>query len=85
MSTRITLTALLAGALSLSTGMARADIFDANASADSFRASVYGPLPTLFDLSTGQYDVGAVLRPEKEEDLLQIYLGAILTLSLIHI
>lgn len=58
---------------------AQADIFDINAGDKSFRASLFGALPELFSVPTGQYDVGAVLRPEKNEDLLQVYVGALLT------
>ncbi len=66
-------------AIGLTATTSSADILDANASVDAVRASVYGPLPELFELPTGQYDVGAVLRPEKDEDLLQIHLGGVLT------
>lgn len=58
---------------------AQADIFDINAGEKSFRASLYGALPELLSVPTGQYDIGGVLRPEKQEDLLQLYVGALLT------
>ena len=58
---------------------AHADILDGNVGDKSFRFSLYGAMPEWVSLPTAQYDVGTIIRPEKDEDLLQIYAGAVIT------
>jgi hypothetical protein len=68
--------ALLIGATS---GVAHAEIFDLSVGDNSFRAALYGPLSRIASQSEGQYDVGVIVRPKREDDLLIVHAGALLT------
>jgi hypothetical protein len=71
---------LLAALLvSVAAPVAQAEIFDLSIGDNAFRATVAGPLARLFDNANGQYDVGLLLKPETDEDLLQIHTGVLLT------
>jgi hypothetical protein len=60
-------------------GVAHAEIFDLSVGDNSFRAALYGPLSRIAGQSEGQYDVGVVMRPQREDDLLVVHAGALLT------
>jgi hypothetical protein len=71
---------LLAALLvSVAAPVAQAEIFDLSIGDNALRATVAGPLARLFDNANGQYDVGLLLKPETDEDLLQIHTGVLLT------
>lgn len=58
---------------------AHAEIFDLSIGDNAFRATFAGPLARLIDEANGQYDVGVLLKPERDEDLLQVHAGVLLT------
>lgn len=58
---------------------AQAEIVDVSVSQDGGRISLYGPLSRLISDVKGQYEIGGVLNPRTEEDLLLIHTGAMLT------
>lgn len=58
---------------------AQAEIFDFNIGDNSFRAALSGPLSRLFEGVNGQYDVGALLKPRTEDNLIQVHTGVLLT------
>ncbi|HEY0975666.1 MAG TPA: YfaZ family outer membrane protein [Solimonas sp.] len=65
--------------LSLSAGAAQAEIVDFSVGDNSFRLALYGPLSRVFDNAKGQYDVGVIMRPERNDDLLVVHTGVLLT------
>ncbi len=65
--------------LCLSAGVARAEIVDFAVGDNSFRLAVYGPLSRLLSDTKGQYDVGAIVRPKRNDDLLVVHTGVMLT------
>lgn len=71
----------LLGALLMcaASGAAHAEIFDLSVGDNSFRAALYGPLSRIAERSDGQYDIGVVMRPKREDDLLIAHVGALLT------
>jgi hypothetical protein len=71
----------LLGALLMcgASGAAQAEIFDLSVGDNSFRAALYGPLSRIGGQSEGQYDVGVIVRPKREDDLLIVHAGALLT------
>jgi hypothetical protein len=71
----------LLGALLMcgASGVAQAEIFDLSVGDNSFRAALYGPLSRIGGQSEGQYDVGVIVRPKREDDLLIVHAGALLT------
>lgn len=58
---------------------AQAEIFDLSIGDNAFRGTIAGPLARIFDEANGQYDVGVLLKPDTDEDLLQIHTGVLLT------
>ncbi|MDP9142949.1 MAG: YfaZ family protein [Pseudomonadota bacterium] len=70
---------LLVAGLMLASTAAQAEIFDLSIGDNSFRAAIYGPLSRLASDKKGQYDVGAIVRPKREDDLLVAHVGALLT------
>ncbi|MES0873452.1 YfaZ family outer membrane protein [Sinimarinibacterium thermocellulolyticum] len=62
-----------------SASTAHAERFDLSIGDDSYRVALNGPLSRLFAETTGQYDVGAVVRPKRRDDLLVAHVGAMLT------
>lgn len=65
--------------LMLASTAAQAEIFDLSIGDNSYRAALYGPLSRLGTDKKGQYDVGAIVRPERNDDLLVGHVGALLT------
>jgi hypothetical protein len=59
--------------------VAQAEIFDLSFGDNAFRATIAGPLARVFDDANGQYDLGVLLKPDTDEDLLQIHTGVLLT------
>jgi hypothetical protein len=70
---------LLVVGLMLASTVARAEIFDLSIGDNSYRAALYGPLSRLASDKKGQYDIGAIVRPERDDDLLVGHVGALLT------
>lgn len=66
-------------ALCAATGAAQAEIFDLSIGDNSFRAALYGPLSRIAGGTKGQYDVGVVMRPKREDDLFVAHVGALVT------
>ncbi|MFC4251465.1 YfaZ family outer membrane protein [Sinimarinibacterium flocculans] len=60
-------------------GSAHAERFDLSIGDDSYRIALNGPLSRVFSQTTGQYDIGAVVRPERDDDLLVAHVGALVT------
>lgn len=58
---------------------AQAEIVDFNIGNNSFRAAFAGPLSRLFSNISGQYDVGALLKPRTDDNLIQVHTGILLT------
>lgn len=69
---------LMAGLMLASTA-AQAEILDLSIGDDSYRAAIYGPLARFGSDKKGQYDVGVIVRPKREDDLLVTHIGALLT------
>jgi hypothetical protein len=57
---------------------ASAEIVDFSVGNNSFRLAVLGPLSRLLDVK-GQYEVGGLMRPKRDDDLLVTHVGAMLT------
>jgi hypothetical protein len=74
-----TIQGLLAAALLFGSSAVHAEIVDFGVGDNSFRLAVYGPLSRVFDDAKGQYDVGALVRPKREDDLLVVHTGVLLT------
>lgn len=70
------LAALLMGVVAIP---AHAEIIDLSVNDDGFRAALYGPLSRTGADAAGQYDIGVVMRPEREDDLLVVHAGALVT------
>lgn len=71
---------LIAAALIAATGSASAEVFDANASADSVRIVVSGPLSRLFSNVKGEYDVGGLFgNDDRDDDIWAGHAGVMLT------
>lgn len=70
--------ALMASLMAAST-VAQAEILDLSIGDNSYRAAIYGPISRLGTDKKGQYDVGAIVRPKREDDLLVAHVGALLT------
>ncbi len=70
---------LLGVLLLAASGVARAEIVDFSVGDNSFRLALYGPLSRVFDDAKGQYDVGAIVRPKRDDDLLVVHTGVLLT------
>jgi hypothetical protein len=68
--------ALAAAAVS---GTASAEIVDFSVGDNSFRLALYGPLSRLINDVKGQYEVGALMRPKKTDDLLVAHVAAMIT------
>jgi hypothetical protein len=60
-------------------GPASAEIVDFSVGDNSFRLAMVGPLTRLINDVKGQYDVGALIRPKKTDDLLVVHAGAMIT------
>jgi hypothetical protein len=60
------------------TGTAAAAVVDVNLGDDSFSGKFSGPLPKMGG-SGAQYDLGVLVRPDDDPDLLQVYGGFLLT------
>ncbi|MFP5306282.1 MAG: YfaZ family outer membrane protein [Gammaproteobacteria bacterium] len=60
-------------------GTAHAEIFDLSIGDNSFRAALYGPLSRIAEGRQGQYDLGVVMRPKREDDLFVAHVGALVT------
>ena len=58
---------------------AQAEIVDFNIGKNSFRLGLAGPLSRLFNGVSGQYDVGVLLKPRTEDNLIQAHTGVLLT------
>jgi hypothetical protein len=58
---------------------AQAEILDFNIGDNAFRLGLAGPLARLFDGVNGQYDVGVLLKPKTEDNLIQVHTGILLT------
>lgn len=65
-------------ALMLAT-VAQAEIVDLSIGDGSVRGALYGPLSRVLADTKGQYDVGVILRPERDDDLLVAHVGALVT------
>ncbi|SFF32031.1 YfaZ precursor [Fontimonas thermophila] len=65
-------------ALMLATA-AHAEIIDVSVGDGSVRGALYGPLSRAFEGTKGQYDVGVIVRPERDDDLLVTHVGALVT------
>lgn len=72
-------TALAAGLALGAAAPAAAERLDVNLSVGAVRAALAGALPELKQVPVGQYDLGVVLRPESDRDLLQLHAGALVT------
>ncbi len=71
---------LLGGVLALAAvAPAHAEIFDLSLGDNSVRAAIYGPLSRAVDQTSGQYDVGVILKPERDDDLFVAHVGALVT------
>ncbi len=68
-----------AAGLLLLTGTAQAEIVDFSVGDNSFRLAVYGPLSRILSETKGQYDIGAIVRPERNDDLLVVHTGVLIT------
>ncbi len=66
---------LMVAGLMLASTAAQAEIFDLSIGDNSYRAALYG----LASDKKGQYDIGAIVRPERDDDLLVAHVGALLT------
>lgn len=71
--------ALLALVTAGATAPAQAEIFDFNIGDNAFRAGLAGPLSRVIDGIAGQYDVGVLLKPKTEDNLIQVHTGVLLT------
>lgn len=60
-------------------GSAQAEIIDLSLGDNSVRAALYGPLSRMVDDTKGQYDVGVIVRPKREDDLFVAHVGALVT------
>lgn len=60
-------------------GSAQAEIVDLSLGDNSVRAALYGPLSRMVDDTKGQYDVGVIVRPKREDDLFVAHVGALVT------
>lgn len=58
---------------------AQAEIFDLAIGDNAFRGTIAGPLARVFDNANGQYDIGVLIKPKTDDDLLQIHTGVLLT------
>ncbi len=65
--------------LAAAAGTAQAEIFDLSLGDNSFRAALYGPLSRVIDGTKGQYDVGVIVRPKREDDLFVAHVGGLVT------
>lgn len=63
----------------LMAGSAQAEIVDLSLGDNSVRAALYGPLSRMVDDTKGQYDVGVIVRPKREDDLFVAHVGALVT------
>ena len=71
---------LIATALMTATGASQAEVFDANASGDSVRITVNGPLSRLFSDVKGEYDVGGLFgNDDRDDDIWAAHGGVMLT------
>jgi len=70
---------LLALSIASAAPIAQAEIFDLSIGDNAFRGTIAGPLARLFDDANGQYDLGVLIKPKTEDDLLQIHTGVLLT------
>lgn len=71
--------ALVGMALVLAVLPARAEILDLNVGDNSVRGAFAGPLSTFFAGVNGQYDIGVLIKPENQDDLLQPHIGFLVT------
>ncbi|MEQ1440755.1 YfaZ family outer membrane protein [Fontimonas sp. SYSU GA230001] len=69
----------MALALCAVAGGARAEIVDVSIGDNSFRGAFYGPLSRFASDTNGQYDVGVIVRPKREDDLFVAHVGALVT------
>lgn len=60
-------------------GTAHAEVFDLSIGDESFRAALYGPLARIAEGRQGQYDLGLLMRPEREDDLFMAHAGVLVT------
>ncbi|TJY60840.1 hypothetical protein E4T66_09275 [Sinimarinibacterium sp. CAU 1509] len=60
-------------------GTAHAEILDLSLRDNSYRLAFYGPLSRFASETTGQYDAGIIVRPERKDDLLVGHVGALVT------
>ncbi|HVT37309.1 MAG TPA: YfaZ family outer membrane protein [Nevskiaceae bacterium] len=58
---------------------AQAEIVDFNIGDNAFRLDLAGPLSRLFSGVSGQYDIGALLKPRTSDNLIQVHTGVLLT------
>jgi hypothetical protein len=58
---------------------ASAEIVDFSVGDNSFRLALYGPLSRVISDVKGQYDIGALMRPKRTDDLLITHIGAMIT------
>jgi hypothetical protein len=71
--------ALLGALVGVAAVPAHAEILDVNVGQNSVRAALLGPLSHVITDLRGQYDVGVLVRPKSEDDLLQAHLGFLVT------
>lgn len=73
--TKILLAALLAAAST----SASAEILDFSVRSNSFRGALNGPLSRFVSDTNGMYELGAIIKPKRDDDLLVSHLGVMVT------
>lgn len=75
----------LAGLMGLGLGIsetAQAEAFDFNIGSNTFRGALNGPISRLFSETGGLYELGAIVRPERFDDLTVAHLGLMFSAEL---